>query len=351
MALIFCDGFDHYLAADILKKWTGFTNSFVQGSILGSAIYARPPGGMGIQLSDSNSHRGPYKTLSATFGTFICGFAVNFQSAVPSSAGPIVSFYDSSSGTPSTTTQLDLRGDGAGHLRISRNGTALATSTNVVSTNTWYHVEIKATINNSTGAYEVKVNGSSTGWIPAATSQNTRGQSTNNYIDIVGLQTAGISTVYFDDFYFLDTTGSVAADFVGPQKIITIYPTGAGNSAQWAGNYAANFANVNELAGDGDTTFNQSSTAGHIDLYAFDDVPSGTISAIQHVSMARQDAGAARTYRVKTRISSTNYNGTTVNLAGSHVFLTEAASVSPATSSAWTDTELNGAEFGQELVS
>lgn len=351
MALVFADGFDHYLSADVLKKWTGYNQNTGSSIAVISPAYARPPGGMGLQLVEGTGGRGIYKTLPATYASFVSGFAFN-PFANSSFTNQLWAVYDSTSGTPGGTTQLDLRFDGAGHLRLSRNGTTLATSTNVMSSNTWYWIEIKATINNTTGAYEVRVNGSSTGWIPAATNQNTRGQSTNNFIDIVSLLAggAGGTGLLFDDFYFLSST-SPNNDFLGPQKITTCFPSGAGNYAQWTGNYAANFSNVNETAGDGDTTFNQSSTANQIDSFVFDDVPAGTVAAIQHTLLARQDAGAARTIAPLQRSSSTDYVGTTLSLAGSYVYLTDPKDVDPATSSAYTVSNLNAAEFGYKEIS
>jgi hypothetical protein len=361
MALIFMDGFDHYYhnnsggtlysgEADIFKKWTWWLSNTNDVALETGPRYARPPGGMGLRAQNGNGARGAYKVFSANYATFVVGTNLYFNGFLPGNA-PIVSVYDYASGVPGGTTQLDIRGDSNGHLTITRNGTVLATSTNVVQANVWYHVELKATIHNTTGQYELRVNDSSTGWIPESSAdKNTRGQSSNNYINAVGLSSGG-NEVWFDDFYFLDTTGSVANSFIGTQKIVTIMPNAAGNSSQWAGNYAANFVNVNGMVGDRDLTFNQSATAGHIDLFAFGDIPAGDISGIQHNIMARQDTGVARTIRPKVRLGGTNYNGTTVSLQGGYVYVTEPVTLNPADSQAWETADINGAEFGYELVS
>jgi hypothetical protein len=353
MALVFTDGFDHYVGADTLKKWTGLVASTAIGNVTVRPEWARPPGGMGINIADASVPRGIYKTFGATHTSFVAGFAVYFGTSAPSSAtAPMIAFYDSASGI-STTYQLCLRTDAGGHLVIATGGSAgtvLATSTNTFSADTWYHVEIKATINNTTGTYEVKVNGSSTNWIPAATGKNTRGQSANNYIDVVALETCGLTTTRFDDFYFL-SSASPNNDFLGPVKVQTAFPSGAGNYAQWSGNYASNFTNVQELAGDGDSTFNQSATAAQIDTFAFDDMPTGTIYAVQDVLYARQDAGAARTVRTKFRSGPTDYSGTTFSMAGSYQYHLDPRDVDPATSSAYTVSNFNAQERGYELVS
>lgn len=357
MALVFMDGFDHYdnrMAAatiqEIFKKWTTYAWGNPATTLEVRPGYCRPPGGQGIAVAGWDGPSGVVKVLSGNYATFVLGCHFNLPVNVVSNV-PIIAFYDWASGIAGTC-QMSIRLDTSGHLTVCRNSTVLATSSNVLSVNTWYHLEFKATISDTAGAYELRINGSSTGWVPAASSANTRGQGSNNYVNavaIMGGAQGGMSL--FDDLYFLDTTGSVANTFIGPQKIITIFPNSVGAQTDWTGNYAANFANVNEAAGDGDSTFNQDSIAGHIDLFGFDDVPAGTISAIQHVLEARQDAGAARVLRAKTRIGTTNYDGTSKNLAGNHVYLTDPVTVSPASSAAWTTDELNAAQFGYELVS
>ena len=352
MALVFADGFDHYQTADVLKKWTGLCASAAAPTDIGPE-YARPPGGMGL-FNYQAASRGVYKTFAATHVSFVCGFNVNFQSA--SATGAILGFFDSSSGTPGATYQISLKLDGSAHLQVFTGAsTVLATSANTMSASTWYHVEIKATINNSTGTYEVRVNGSATGWIAAATGKNTRGQSANNYIDVVALEPAGSTAVtgqYVDDFYFLSSSAP-NNDFLGPQKILAAFPAATGNYAQWTGNYATNFANVNETTADGDQTFNQSATANQIDSFVFDDVPAGTISAVQFCIEARQDAGAARTIAAFERAAAgpTDRVMTSQILAGSYLIYTDPRDVDPDTSAAWTATLFNSNEYGYKEIS
>jgi len=346
VALLFCDGFDHYDTGDILKKWTSASNWTPSASAIAPGVFrswARPPGGQGLQLSATNQALIRVVPGSATPDTFIMGFY--YRPTLLGGGGPICFVRDGA------TEQLSIRLNASGQLIVSRNGTTLATSTNTLAINTWYHIEWKATINNATGAYEVRVNGSSTGWIPAATGANTRATANNQITDFAIGGTSGASTGYYDDFYILDTAGSTANDFAGPQKVHTLYAAGPGNYAQWIGNYAANYANVNETIQDSDETFNQSSTAAQKDSFVFDDVPTGTVVAVQHVLVARQDAGAARTVRPIQRTSGTDYAGKSFPMAGSYAFYLDPRSVDPATSTAWTASGVNGAEFGYELVS
>ncbi|MCX7335499.1 MAG: hypothetical protein NTV85_28625 [Hyphomicrobiales bacterium] len=348
MALVFGDSFDHYVLADILKKWSNVT----YGSVLGdrqaiSETYALPPHLTGFSMWDNKILE---KTLATPLTTFIAGLW--YQTASLASASIILAFMDSA--TP-TNIHLSVRWDTSGHITLCRDATVLATSTNTLTINTWYHIEVKATIGDADGTYEVRVNGTATDWIPAATSKDTRngGNATIGSVRIYGHNANTPGYARYQDFYILNTTGTQASDFLGPCRFAVIHPVGAGNSAQWAGSYADNWQNVASMQAGGDATFNQDSTAGHIDTFTMSDVPAGTIHAIQHVLYARQDAGAQRVIRPKTRIGGTNYSGVSVNTAASYLMFTEPVVFSPATggATAFTDAEINGAEFGYELVS
>ncbi len=339
MSLRFVDGFDHYLAADVLKKWTA-TGS---GPLIGPE-YARPGStGAGMSFTTGASAR-LRKTLTAK-ATWTIGFAVN-----PAQNGTqaLVQFLDSAA-----AEQCSLRTNGSGQFTFTRGGTVLATTTDigaVLLLSVWQYIEVKATISDAAGAFEVRVNGQV---VLAGSSVDTKShasEATATGITIWATNGGGGTTV--DDLYMCDGDGSVNNTFLGPVRVITRRPEGAGNSSQWTGaGYSANAFNVQDEYADGDSTFNMDSTAGHIDLYKMEDLPNGTILGIQANTWARQDAGAARTIRNKWRISSTNYNGATVGVSGSYTDIMEIFETSPATSAAWTVSEFNGVEFGTELVS
>lgn len=350
MSIWFMDGFDHYTNdawgspgtlstnVDMLKKWTTVGGT-VGTQLVVSPFYARQQPGQGLLMSTSATCNAIKVRPGGSTQNFICGAGVMFT-AIPAT-NVIFSAYETA------TDQCSLRGDGAGHLTVTRNGTVLATSTNVISLNVWYWIEFKTSISNVSGTYEVRVNGTSTGWIPPATGANTRATANNYYTSM--LLSPGGNGTRFDDFYVGDGT----SDFLGNQMITTIRPVAAGNYAQWTPNFGANFGNVNELYPDGDSTFNQSSTANNIDSFVFQDLPmaSGTVSAIQHVLFARQDGGGARVIAPLQRSSGTDYVGTSLNLSTSYQCLTDIKQTNPATSGTYTIAEINNAEFGYKLVS
>lgn len=338
--------FDHYQfntlsanfsALPIATKWTGID---VDSSVLAvSPEYARPgaAGGCGFQVQSS---RWIYKTLPGGAQATRClAFWWNPVTGNASNGLIIAAFLDV------TSEQLSIRLDGTGHLVVSRNGTTLATSTNTFSASTWYWIEFKATINNSTGVYEVKVNGTSTNWIPQATGANTRATANNS---ATGIRIGNSSNVIqrYDDVV-------VADDFTGQLQGAFLRPAGPGAYADFTPNSGSNDGAVRSPFTDGDNSFNASVTSGDIDTFAMEKLPAGgtpTILGVQHVILAKQDAGVQRTLRPKQRSSSTDYDGTSVNTGTTYAYITEAKPTNPATAVAWTKSSLEAAEFGYENV-
>lgn len=354
MAVRFIEGFDHYTAGDsaklpdwaaFLKKWTGNTgNTFSSSSVLFGSQWGRQMGGQGMRI-EGNNQGYVYKIVPAT-ATGVVGAAVYFPTAVPTTNNIILVLMDG------TSEQLSVRGNGSGALTVTRNGTVLATSTNILSTGVWYYIELKATIHNTAGVIQLRVN--NVDWIASTGALNTRNTAANQTTGPAFGTTAGAAVMQMDDLYFLDATTGTNIDFLGPCTVGILRPVAPGNYADWTSNGGNNFGNVSDTVGsDGDTTFNQSATAGQIDSHIFSDLPaaSGNVYAIQHVIYAKQDAGAQRQIAPLQRSSGTNYPGTTVTTAGSYQYLLEVRDTNPATSAAWTVAEVNAAEFGLKLIS
>ena len=141
-------------------------------------------------------------------------------------------------------------------------------------------------------------------------------------------------------------------DFLGPVKIVALAPAAAGHYAQWTPLAPSNLEAVAEMLNDGDASVNQSGTAGQIDTFAMADLTalSGTVFAVQHVLVARQDAGAQRVIAPVQRSGSTDYVGSSKNLSTSYQMLTEIHEVNPATSSAFTIADVNDLEAGYTLI-
>ena len=335
MALLFCDGFDHYATADILAKWDlRGNNEYLVGGRFGN----------GIQFVNTNWFVGKYLTSHATW---IIGFAVYF-SPVVGSGNPWFLLLDDGS------IQVSVYIDGNGRLCFTRNGTFLGVASTVFRSYVWHYVEIKVTIDNSNGAIAMRVNGVddtisfSTG---TATTQDTQytANATANRVYFIGTSVG--SAIIIDDLYICDGSGSINNDFLGDVRVQSVFPSGAGATTQMTPSAGSNYACVDETAPNGDTDYVSETTAGEKDTYAFGNLTptSGTIAGVQVLINARKDDAGSRSIAPVYRPVSTDYDGTTVSVSDSYAYLREITEVSPATSAAWTIAEINGAEFGVTL--
>jgi hypothetical protein len=350
MAVIFIDGFDWYtggaagqaLTGDALKRWTGSPG----GTLTIGPAYARQPSGQGLQCLGASGGVAPaniYRSFGANYTAGVIGFA--FLSTAAMTSRGIACLIDG------TTEQCSIRTNSSGVLTVNQGATVKATGTTVLSSNVWYYVELKATVHGSTGIAELKLNGATE--IASTSSLDLTGTA-NNYFNGFGLNiTTSNTQIQFDDVYLLDTTTGTNTTFLGPVRVATLYPAAPGNYTQWTSNGGSNMGCVNEPYEDGDGSFNQSSTANQIDTFVMDDLPigSGTVYAVQHVLVARQDAGGPRTIAPLLRIGSTDYAGTSQSLSTSYAFGMQIYDQSPATSSAWSVSEVAGLESGYKILS
>lgn len=338
MTVLFCDGFDWYTTADLLKRYTSVGNATV------GATAARAPGGQGLVATAGGGGIACYKSFGSNYTSGCVGFAI--FSAATLANRMLFQILDS------TTEQISVRTNGSSVLTVTRNGTVLATGSTVLSTSTWYFIELKFTINASSGVVEVKLNGASE--IASTSSLNTRNTANTQWngfqIGSTGNNNWG---QLYDDVYVLNTGSSPNNDFLGPVRVVALAPSGNGATTDWTPNGGTNFGSVSESYEDGDTTFNQSATANQVDTFTMQDLPvsAGSVYAVTHHMVARQDAGAARTIAPVLRPASTDRVGTSVVLSSSYQFLSQVYDTSPETSSAWDVAGVNSLEAGYKLIS
>lgn len=325
------DSFNHYATADIGSKW----------GLLGD----------GTELIDVAAARlgttGLILHTNASVGEIFDSQAiwtVGFACRVPSfGANTICQLIDTS------TIQLSLSIDAIGRLVVSNgSGTVLGTSAPVINLNVWHYIEFQATINNTTGTYEVRVDMTNVLSGTGADTQNSANASAN----IVKLTSTQTGT-HFADFYCNDATGSAPNNtFWGDTRIQPLLPSGAGATTQWTPSAGSNFQNVDDATPDGDTTYNSSSTLNQVDTYAYSNLTptAGTVFAVQVLTYARKDDAGTRSIAPVIRHSGTDHVGTTQSLSTSYQYHAEIHEENPGTAAAWTIAEVNAAEFGVKLT-
>lgn len=363
MALLFSESFAGYSASSdfVDRGWT-LTNS---GFIALDAT-ANPWGGPCVKITSRSTGGLPkmVKNLHVSGSGTVLRMAFWFKTDANFVAA---GHYDNSSilvavedSTPSNFVDVNLHPDG--FLLVSRTETGrtsknyVAWSRTKVNDGAMHHVEMELVLSTTVGSVKL--------WIDnelqhsRSSIDTVDGASNISTFTRVALAANRLSdtaqNVFISDVIVWDDTGT---DFTGElpnhiHRIATLFPDGAGNYAQFTPSTGSNFQNVDEVAIDDDTTYNVSSTAGHIDTFTYAAMPWSTDAIFGLVvSTSIRSETNTPNIRAKARIASTDYNGTSVATATTYAVKEQVWDDSPATGNDWTVSEIDGAEFGYENVS
>jgi len=343
MALLLIDGFEQYGTPNELSRggWSAplahaSVHTIVDGRIDGQAIQMWQNVGQLV-------HGVPAST------TFTCGFAYNFKLAGPD-GNRMVYFRNS------TTVHITLQSTNAGELVIQGvNGfTTLETTSGLgMVIDTWYYIELEATIGNS-GSYDVQVDGVSV-MSDSGGSDTQNGATTT--VDNISFQGDVNIKPYVDDVYFLDTTGSDNTGLLGDSHVETVYPDGDGNENDFMPEPSgANYLNVDDSINsphepDDDTTYNWSATATDRELYTFSALTGsiGTVYGVDAKMLCRKEDAGSREVRVIARSSTSEVESANLSLGVDYVYKNEIFENNPNGGGDWTESTVNAAEFGLDL--
>ena len=330
MARILIESFDTFATGGYLGKW-----SSMAGDI---GAWGRE-GTNGLKHSTS-SYMG--KAVSNK-QTIIAGGGMKLST---SKAWDLILFFDG------VTRQMKVVTDGSNQIIIKRDNTTLLNTGYNLPTGEWFYLEFKATIHNSNGSFEVRVNGNNVGSMTGVDTQ----ASGNAYINIVQWSMFGIgaSTHWLDDMYIFDDSGSTCNDFVGDVHVEAHFPEADGFTNLWIPTPGGvdNYENVDELDHDDDATFVATSGIGYQDSYEFSDLVtlSGSIYTVQVNCWARKDDVGSRTINAITRPISTVFpSDDAVSISNDYSYSVFGFEVNPETSGYWTVAEINAAEFGIKM--
>jgi hypothetical protein len=340
MSLLFMDGFDHYATADMNKKWTTASG----GTINPTA--GRRNGGA-LQSPGTNS---PAKNIPNT-STLIVGVAFY---ATSNGSYTFLDFYDAVGG--GVQVQFGLNSDGSIFCNRAGNGsgygppggTLIATSSaGAFKFNAWNYLQFKVTISDTVGTVTIKVDNTT---VLNASSLDTK-NTANAYATQVRLGGIGVGC-YFDDLYIADTNGSTNNDFLGDVRIDAYYPNADGTNSAFTCSTGSTHCTLVDESTPNTTDYNDGVNVGDKDTYNFANMvhnPSAIFGSQLCLAVAKDDSGA-RSVKPCTRSGGANYSGAATALSTSQLYVTEIRETDPATSAAWTKTNLNAAEFGAEVA-
>jgi len=336
MALIFFTGFDTYATADITKEF-----NLTSGTAAINSSGGRRGGGALYAPNNSSNLAYVTYTLPSSLTTFVFGCAIQISTLL--TGKPIVAFKDAG------TAQLEIQMNSDGTLNVTRNGTVLGTSGASITAGNYHYIEFKATINDTTGSYELRLDGVNILSASNVDTKNTANTSINSVTLGASSGTLGALVTYkYDDFYILDTTGSAPNNnFLGDVRIDSIYPSADGNYTQWTTSTGStHYTLVDETAPNG-TDYVYDGTTGNKDSYSMQDVPALTAQTIYGVKVkaaALKDDAGSRTLKVGARSSTTDSVSSAQAITTSQLYYWHILETNPATSAAWTESAVNAME-------
>lgn len=257
-------------------------------------------------------------------------------------------------------------------LQVRRGSTVLATSTKIFEASNWYYIEVKATIRTGTnGSFEMRW------WTPFSTTptvdnfqgatitgintadQGTDGADRARMSSISAPLTSSADNVYIDDWYVCDNTGASANNYLGKQVIEALRPSATGSAQEWDLTGSAidledawNESAVTVTTGEDDKRVT-SDVTNERSLAAFSDLTlllKGAIRGLLLTTHHKMDTSGQRNFVPllrKTTGTPAEVEGTQVLVTGTAVTgSSEMFAQDPNTSAAWTQTNLNAAEFG-----
>lgn len=340
MALLWIEGFDAFTNVTQARKslWIPTTAGITFET-------GRDDRGKALRIANSGSQ---YRLAFApnAANTYVLGFAFKFNPVTATILCRVIG---------ERTTELELELTAAGELKLDRGSFTQIdiTSGLGLSTDTWYYIEFKFKIDNSTGLYDVKVGGAS---VMSGTNVDTKASTSTGRGGPYTIQFLGRSGATFwdyDDIYLLDTTGTDANDFLGDSIVEAVYPTGDGTTNDFTP--LSGLTNY-EMVDDGDnpddgTTYVSSSTVNHSELYTH----GGLQETVDTIYGVRVDANmwvsspGPRQVRAYLRSGGVNYEGDNLGCAASYKYVHHVWELDPNTAVRWTESGVNNAEFGMTI--
>jgi len=379
MTLIFTDGFETY--ANINDMAARYTNRVASAAGNGSTPVASltfPAGrfGLGTALrlqSSASSTSGGWSTqmtvdapLPTDYQTLFVGFAFQLGSVGTSNAAQVW-LVDANN-----TVNIDVRYTSSPTLYLTRAGTTLCTAPKAFNTGAWTYVEIAANISSTAGWCELWQDGLKVAsYYGTGSTRATANGNTQNGLASVrtirvgntasgGTGTSGSFDTYFDDFYVCSSAGARNNDVLGDLRIATLLPTGA--STDGAGHTqftrggsspaATNWQSVDEATYNQDVDYVADNTIGHVDTYAYADLPAAANVVLGVVAqpVARKDDAGMRQIQAVVRQGGTDaYSAGVQNLTANYIAGQLVMETNPVTGLPWTVSDVNADEFGVRI--
>jgi len=350
MTIIWAEGFDHYGTTpnggrDAMLKgaWAAFADG--SGNLPAISTTQKRTGANSLKciggpgVTERSTAR---RVLGGSKLAVGCGFG-GFPSALPTVNGTWgLEIRDAGN---VNIMKITVESDGSLGFYKGAAKTLMARSDPLITAASWSHIEVKCVIDNLVGSIEAQVNG-----LPAfvLTNQNLGVAAATQLIFgcFEGSGSGATIDFYFDDIVVWDTSGTVNNDFLGPQRVETIFPTSDTAAADFTKVGTANgYDCIDNVPPDDDTTYIAGAVVADVSEFGLGTLPANTASIVGvfvHTLARLSDAG---TGNVQVSLVS----GAAVSLGPDKVLTSGYAyhggvhEVDPNTSAAWTKSGVEAA--------
>lgn len=344
MALLWCDGFDHYGATE--SNMTDGPYAEIGSSVTLSTGLPRT-GNYSIIVGATGQHlRRVFGGAKTTAGV---GYAL-YMPSLPSVSdeASLFEFRDQAN-----SAQVSIVCQSTGDIAVKRGsptGTLLGSTTvPALSSGAYNHVEALVTISDTVGSVEVRVNEVSVLSVSGVDTANTSNIETSQVLVLGGV--GGFpSGTYIDDLFGYDDTGSYNNTFIGDKKVFTLVPDADTATADWSWSSGpSGYLTINELDPNGDTNYLFANTAGPpmSSVFTLSDLPTGVafISGVMTTHKARKtDAGAATV--VPSVVSGASEStGASHPMTTAYTYYSDVFEVDPATLVPFTKANVDGLQI------
>lgn len=345
--LLFMDGFDHS-GTVAASHWTKYATQSPTGQTLNGSVVSSPTrtgiGAASLGYLGNGFGRNVYTIPSGTL--LIAGLAFR-TGGIPSSNRALLGFQEGA------TNHIGIGMTPAGTLFVwmGSTSTVLQTGATVLAANSWYYVEFKAVINDTTGSYELRIDGISELVANGVDTKNgATGVATGFWVYSAGDPSWAW---YIDDLYFCDGTGLSRNDFLGAIKIETLLAqSGNGSNVGLTPSFSTDHGALVDEVPPNTADYNSGVTVGVKDTYNLPSVTlTGGILGVQvNLFVAKSDAGLRKVAAV-VRTSGLDYDGVDKPLSTTFSYATEVWAQKPGGAPVdWSVVDVNALEAGMKVT-
>lgn len=350
MALLFIDGFDHYdpqQLDEFGQPWLA-RGKAAYLSPQATRVQGRRPSSFSLRLPEG-SGGGYVKNLDATKTSLIAGCAVR---VVP---------YENTYSEPLLLGVRDANAQVAHLVKIGEDGRLklyrwqygyeqlITTSVTTAPARGWHYVELQVTQGTSNGVLSVRLNGVLAIQMNAQNTIQGGGSLLTVFLGAIPGQDCPL-TLDVDDFYIVDTSGTINNTFLGDVRVDALQAQADGSLNQWTVS-PAGIAAWEAVSDEDEATSISAPSAGlrqSFDIAPLPVMATPAIFGVQLTMLARKtDAGLGK---LKGLVVSGAQTATSAEiiLQEQRAWQSTLFERNPNGNVQWTEAAFNAAEFGVE---